>query len=158
MKFLSIITLILFCSCGESAQPSGAQINSSENESKSVQTEPVQVFPIPYYLGAENSGSWAVEISMEQNGSFSVVLKDSSNGSQYQGSFQKSPPIVNGKVVVAGNESLFNGVFEGESSGLAATIRIKGEECTSKSGFVSPSTCEIRFDNKTYTGCGKFVD
>ncbi|MFM9986219.1 MAG: hypothetical protein ACKVOK_13355 [Flavobacteriales bacterium] len=158
MKYLSIIALIFFCSCGESAQPSKAKVNPTDNASKSAPTDPVQAFPIPYYLGAENSGSWALEMSMEQNGSFSVVLKDSSNGTQYQGSFQKSPPIVNGKVVVAGNESLFNGVFEGASSGLASTIRIKGEQCTSKSGFVSPSTCEIKFDNKTYTGCGKFVD
>lgn len=158
MKYLSIIALIFFCSCGESAQPTAGQETPSGTESKSVPTDPVQSFPIPYYLATEFSGAWVAEMSMEQNGSFTVIFKNSGEGTQFQGTFQKSPPIVNGKVVVAGNESLFNGVFEGASSGVASTIRIKGEECTSKSGYVSTSTCEIKFDNKTYTGCGKFVD
>ena len=158
MKYFLLIALVILCSCGDSAKTSESQANSGENIPKSSIAEPIQNFPIPYYLGAEFSGSWVVEMSMEQNGSFTVVFKDSGNGNQYQGVFQKSPPIVNGKPVVAGNESLFNGVFETASSGTAVTMRIKGEECTSKNGSTSPSTCELKFDNKTYSGCGKFVD
>ncbi len=158
MKYISIALFTLFCACGEAPKSSDTPTNSSENHSKSAISETIQTFPIPYYLGTEFSGSWVIEMSMEENGSFAVIFKNSAEGTQFQGAFQKSPPIVNGKVVVAGNESLFNGVFEGATSGLAATIRIQGEECTSKSGFVSPSTCELKFDNKTYSGCGKFVD
>ena len=158
MKYLSLIAIALLCSCGESAKPSESQANSTEINSKSGGADPIENFPIPYYLGAEYAGSWVVEMSMEQNGSFTVVFKDSSNGNQYQGVFQKSPPIVNGKVVVAGNESLFNGVFEGPTSGLAAILRIKGEACKVKSGATNTTSCELEFSDKTYSGCGKFVD
>lgn len=156
MKYFYFIAILILSACGGSTDSASPQ--NVQKESSTQASVPSQTFPIAYYLASEFGGSWVLEMNMEQNGSFSVVFKDSGSGINYQGIFQKSPPIVDGKVVVEGNEVLFNGVLEGASSGLAATIRIKGEECKSKNGSTSNSTCEVKFDNKTFTGCGKYVD
>lgn len=155
MKKLVFFASVVLCACNN---PSAGPADQTPAKTDTLPAVREEKFPVAYYSASGDNPKWSLEMSMEQNGSYSVVLAGGHGADTLKGSFERSAPVVDGKPAVAANELLFNGVLEGALSGEASQIRIFGESCTSPAGKSYQTSCRIKSGKTQLQGCGSYID